>query len=85
MPRRYFVPANAAGAILWAAILGGSGYLVGRAAVHWGDIIALAGIPLAAAIGVAALLLVRLNERRLLVRAQEMLAADAPEEVSATR
>jgi membrane protein DedA with SNARE-associated domain len=69
MPRRYFLPANAVGAIVWAAALGLAGYLVGRAAVHWGDVIAAAGIPLAIVIGVGALLLVRLNERRLLDRA----------------
>lgn len=69
MPRRFFVPANAAGALIWAAALGLTGYLVGRAAVRWGDVIAAAGIPLAIAIGLAVILLLRLNERRLYAQA----------------
>jgi len=54
-------------------------------AVHWGDTIAAAGIPLAVPIGLGAVFLLRLNEKRLLAHAQALGAADEPEDVPAGR
>jgi membrane protein DedA with SNARE-associated domain len=79
MPWRYFAPANAAGAVLWAASLGLAGFAFGNTAVQYGGVIAGAGIPIAAGIGGAALLLLRLNERRLYARAQQVLGPDETE------
>lgn len=68
-----FALANAVGAVTWAALLGLAGYAFGRAAEHAGGVIAGAAVPIAIAIGLLTMLLLRLNERRLYARAEEAM------------
>ncbi len=73
MPWRRFVLANMAGAIAWATVVGGGGWLFGHelAAVSRPVRIALVVV---AAIGIAvSLLLARRHERRLIARAEAAL------------
>jgi membrane protein DedA with SNARE-associated domain len=75
MPWPRFALANAVGALVWATALSVLGYLLGREALRYGGLIGLAGIPLAILIAAAAVLLLRMNERRLYEEAQRDLNA----------
>jgi membrane protein DedA with SNARE-associated domain len=73
MDWRRFLPANAAGAILWASVVGFGAYFFGRTATHVtgpvGVALAVAGV----AAVVAALLFVRAHEAELEAEAERAL------------
>lgn len=65
-----FALTNCAGAVAWATGLSLIGYGFGRAAVHFGGLIAAAALPAAFLIAGGVLLLLRANERRLYVEVE---------------
>lgn len=76
MPWIRFALANAIGAIVWATGLSLAGYAFGRAALRFGDILAVAAVPFALAIAGLAIFLLRINERRLYEEAERTLGGE---------
>ena len=76
MPRLGFALANAAGAAVWASCLGLAGYAVGRAILRSETYVGVAAIPVAVAIGVGAVLVLRTNELRLYEAAERESGSD---------
>lgn len=60
-----FILLDAVGCVLWAGALSVAGYLFGSTALRLGSLLAELSIPIAALIGISALLAFRLAERRL--------------------
>lgn len=76
MPRLNFVAANTAGAVVWASGLRLAGFVVGRAVLRSESFFGIAAIPVAVAIGLAAVLVLRVNEQRLYEAAEREARAE---------
>ncbi len=72
MPWPRFALANAVGAVVWATALGLIGYAFGKTALHFGALMVGIAVPVAVAIGIIVVLLLRANEQRLYQSALEL-------------